>query len=160
MFDKFGEFDSAEELNKAAEGLKAEGDLESLKALAIENGLDEMDAEDYANGDMPQLATVLTAALGKLAIEKADVRCEGIILDWLGYIESEAAEDEAFAKAVRAKGVSLIGCLGELLKVSFRARYKIDDRIIKASGITGCQRVEMGMPGMQEAKDVIRGYYL
>ena len=97
MFDKFGEFDSAEELNKAAEGLKAEGDIESLKDLAIENGLDEMDAEDYANGDMPQLATVLTAALGKLAIEKADVRCEGIILDWLGYIESEAAEDEQFA---------------------------------------------------------------
>ena len=39
MFDKFGEFDSAEELNKAAEGLRNEGDRESLIELAKENGL-------------------------------------------------------------------------------------------------------------------------
>lgn len=43
MFDKFGEFDSAEELNKAAEGLKEEGDKESLIELAKENGIDPED---------------------------------------------------------------------------------------------------------------------
>lgn len=47
MFDKFGEFDSAEELNKAAEGLKEEGDKESLIELAKENGIDPEDTEDY-----------------------------------------------------------------------------------------------------------------
>ena len=46
MFDKFGEFDSVEELNKAAAGLKTEGDEESLIALAEENGLTREDAED------------------------------------------------------------------------------------------------------------------
>ena len=49
LFERFGEFDSVEELNMTAEGLKEEGDLESLKVLAEENGLDAADAEDYAN---------------------------------------------------------------------------------------------------------------
>ena len=46
LFERFGEFDSVEELNMTAEGLKAEGDLESLKILAVENGLDAADAEE------------------------------------------------------------------------------------------------------------------
>ena len=46
MFDKFGEFDSAEEINKAAAGL----DETELKKLAEENGLDEDDAMDYCGG--------------------------------------------------------------------------------------------------------------
>ena len=47
MWDKFGEFDSWEEINKAAEGQKAEGDKEALKELAKENGLED-NAEDYS----------------------------------------------------------------------------------------------------------------
>ena len=39
MFERFGEFDSAEELNLTAEGLKTEGDMESLLVLAEENGI-------------------------------------------------------------------------------------------------------------------------
>ena len=31
LFEKFGEFDSVEEMNMTAEGLKEEGDLENLK---------------------------------------------------------------------------------------------------------------------------------
>ena len=50
MFDNFGEFDSWEELNRTAEGLKNEGDLDNLKVLAAENGIDEMDMVDYVNG--------------------------------------------------------------------------------------------------------------
>ena len=34
MFERFGEFDSAEEINLTAEGLKTEGDMESLLVLA------------------------------------------------------------------------------------------------------------------------------
>lgn len=48
MFDKFGSL-TYEELNKTAEGLKMEGDIESLILLAEENGLDKEDAEDYAD---------------------------------------------------------------------------------------------------------------
>lgn len=65
LFARFGEFDSVEELNMTAEGLKAEGDLESLKILAVENGLDAADAEDYVDGIVTELASALMAAAGK-----------------------------------------------------------------------------------------------
>lgn len=42
MFEKFGEFDSCEEINMAAQGLYEEGDIKSLRALAKENGLEDM----------------------------------------------------------------------------------------------------------------------
>ena len=38
MYEKFGEFDSFEELNRAAAAQKAEGDEEALFALALETG--------------------------------------------------------------------------------------------------------------------------
>ena len=41
MFDRFGEFNSVEELNMAAEGQKKEGDEVSFYALAKENGIDK-----------------------------------------------------------------------------------------------------------------------
>lgn len=45
MFEIFGEFDTFLELNQAAEGLKEEGDMASLRKLASENGIDEFDTE-------------------------------------------------------------------------------------------------------------------
>lgn len=49
MEKQFGTFKSIEELNMCAEGLKNEGDIESLKALAVENGLDPEDAHIRTN---------------------------------------------------------------------------------------------------------------
>ncbi len=158
MFDNFGEFDSAEELNRTAEGLKTEGDLESLKGLAKENGLDEADAEDYMNGDMPTLCTGATAALGKLAVERKDMDPSEIVEDWISYIESELADDSALAAAVRRKDKSLIGCIGAILSWSYKNAYNVDKRIIKASGISAAG-VRMGIPGMATVKKLIRGYY-
>lgn len=78
MFDKFGEFNSVEELNEAAAGFKREGDLESLKELAIENGLDEDDAQDYIDGLSDELATLPVAAFGKLDMEEKQVSKAGL----------------------------------------------------------------------------------
>ena len=47
MFKVFGEFESAEEINKSAEGLLEEGDKENLYVLAEENGLDKEDVDDF-----------------------------------------------------------------------------------------------------------------
>ena len=47
MFEKFGEFDSAEELNRAAAAQFKEGDTEAILTIAKENGIDEEDARDY-----------------------------------------------------------------------------------------------------------------
>lgn len=159
MFDNFGEFDSWEELNRTAQGLKNERDFDNLKVLAAENGIDEMDVVDFVNGDMPTLCTAVTAALGKLAIEKADIKVSEIVEDWISYIESELSENEQLALLVRKKGRSLIGCIGEILQWSYTNRYKVDDRIIKASGIKA-SGVEMGIPGMATAKKLIWGYYM
>lgn len=69
LFERFGEMD-LEELNKAAEGLKKEGDLDSLRALALENGLDPEDVADYVAGDVKQLATLRQAALGRIKVQE------------------------------------------------------------------------------------------
>lgn len=47
LFEKFGEFDSAEELNRAAAAQLEEGDIDAIYGIAEENGLDREDAEDY-----------------------------------------------------------------------------------------------------------------
>lgn len=70
MFEKFGEFDSAEELNRAARGFWEEGDTESLKAMAAENGIDQEDVTDYLDGCTKELATVSMAAFGRLLAEE------------------------------------------------------------------------------------------
>ena len=62
MFEKFGEFDSYEEINRAAAAQLKEGDKEAIYMIAKENGIDREDAEDYINGDLDQFATPLTAA--------------------------------------------------------------------------------------------------
>lgn len=159
MFDKYGEFDSWDELNKAAWGQKTEGDAEALKELAEENGIDLEDAQDYLDGTIDELATELTAALGKLMVEEMDLKPSEIVMDWLEYIRSCVMDDEQMRLAVRRRGKSLIGCIGEMLKWSYKNKYKVDDRIVKASGISA-SGVEMGIPGMETAKKIIRQYYL
>ena len=159
MFDKFGEFDSWEELNKAAEGQKDQGDSKALMELAKENGIDEEDARDYLEGFSDSLCTQVSATLGKLEVEKRDLQPSEIVSDWIDYIQSYAMENNEMMLAVRKKGKSLIGCIGELLKWSFTNKYKVDSRIIKASGIFN-SHVEMGIPGMRTAKKIIREYYL
>lgn len=76
MFEKFGEFNSYEELNMAAAGQLEQGDLEALKALAQENGIDAKDAEDYREGILTELATEFSAAYGRLTLWKKDAEGE------------------------------------------------------------------------------------
>lgn len=159
MFEVFGEFDSAEELNQAAAGQKAEGDQEALFQLAKENGLDAEDAEDYLNGVVPQLATPLMAAYGKLQVEAEDLKPFGIMEDWLMCIRVQCANDERMAAAVRRKGKSLKGCIGKLLEWSFHNQHEVDKKIMKAAGVTA-QKCTMGIPGMQQAKKLITEYYV
>ena len=70
MYEKFGEFDSAAEINRAAAAQRAEGDDEAILAIAEENGIDKEDAMDYINGDVGELASPLMAAYGKLEVER------------------------------------------------------------------------------------------
>lgn len=158
MFDKFGEFNSAEELNEAAAGLKAEGDEESLVALALENGIDKEDAEDYMDGCVEQLATPLMAALGKIKVECEELKPQEIMEDWVEYIKIQCAKKPEVAERVRTKDKSLKGCIAELLKWSFKNCYEIPEDIRKEAGIT--VNVKLGIPGMGRAKKIIDDYYM
>ena len=159
MFDKFGEFDSAEELNKAAEGQKEEGDEAALYELAKENGIDKEDVEDYLDGVVPELVNPLLAAYGKLKVEAAELKVYEIMEDWVQYIKIRCSEDPAMAAAVRKKGKSLKGCIAELLKWSFKNQYTVDGDILKAAGVSA-SRCTLGIPGMGRAKQIISEYYL
>lgn len=158
MFDKFGEFDSWEEINRAAEGQKAEGDLEALKELAKENGFEEADAEDYMDGAVPEFCTPLLAAESKIRLEKKELKPEGIMIDWIDYIIGLMSTDERICLAVRKKGKSLKGCIGQLLKWGNGHMKDVDPDIKKAAGFSG--HVKLGMPGVLEARKIIREYYL
>ena len=159
MFDKFGEFDSWEEINKAAEGQKADGDEESLLILAKENGIDKEDAEDYFDGAIQELCTPLTAAFGKLDVENEDLKPKDIMDDWYKYIMTLVAADEQMAIAVRKKGKSLKGCIAKLLKWSFEHQQKVDKDILQAAGVSA-SKVTIGIPGMGTAHKIIKEYYL
>lgn len=159
MFEKFGEFDSYKEINELAENLFNEGDTESLKAMARENGIQNDFVEMYIQGDIPVLCDPLTAAMGKIDVEEAALKPKEIMEDWVEYLRGQCMENEILARQVRKKGKSLKGCIAALLSWSFKNQQKVDKDIIKAAGVSA-SRVTLGIPGMARAKQIITGYYM
>ena len=111
MFEKFGEFDSSEELNKAADGLFNEGDLDSLKELAKENGIDEEDAQDYIDGLIEDFSSVTSAAFGRLYVEEQQSKAnkgEEMVARVLFTMTRGLCTNERFCSAVMRKGKRLM----------------------------------------------------
>lgn len=138
MFDKFGEFDSAEEINQAAAGLLAEGDTENIIVLAKENGLDEEFAQLYIDGELPELTNDLMAAVGKIELERigiTDSFFNDMKEDMINYLLTQC-KDDSFARAIRRKGKSLIGCFKhckkEIEKALSRKNGALRDRVVYA----------------------------
>ena len=159
MFERFGEFNSAAEMNETATNLRREGDVESLKVLAKENGIDEDVLEAFLEGTFLFLCDDMSAAIGKLDIEQKAVDCAEIMEDWVEYIKAQCFERPEVARAVRKKGKSLSGCIAEILKWSFKNQHSVDRNIMKAAGVTA-GKCTLGIPGMARAKQIITEYYL
>ena len=167
MEHKFGVFDSTEELNRAAAAQKAEGDLEALIALALENGLEKEDAEDYMNGDIDKLATSFIAAFGKLKVETKYLQIEGVLCDWKDIIVSLCEENEDMQAAVMRKTKSLKECMAQLIRFSFENKVQVSEEIVKATKVTHNGREEplrgplyLGIPNRAEVKKIAMKYYL
>lgn len=167
MFDKFGEFDSAEEINAAAAGLLLTGGRKAVADLAEENGIEAEDAEDYTDGIEPELCTPLMAAIGKLNIEEKDLGLGGILKNWKGSVMALCAEDKELCAAVRKKGKSLKDCMAELVRYSFENKIQVDDRIVDAVKVNHNGKTEhmrkplyLGFPDKAEEKRIIREYYM
>lgn len=128
MFEKFGEFDSAAEMNKAAEGFKDEGDTTSLMELAEENGIDKEDAEDYANGDIQELVTVMSAAFGRLDIQQKENidkntnTVEKITLQVIITMIKGMCTEEGMSEAVMKKGKKITDIYSEMRKEAEKHR--------------------------------------
>lgn len=159
LYQKFGEFGSAKEINDLAVNLLKEGDKKSIKALAEENGIPKEFAEMFIQGDIEDLCDAYTAAYGKIDAECKDLKPVGIMVDWAEYIKTCCLEEETMAEAVREKGRSIKGCIGKLLEWSFKNQKEVDKEIIKAAGVNA-SKVTFGMPGQAEARKIIRDYYL
>lgn len=159
MFDKFGEMNSYKEINELAENLFNEGDTDSIKIMAKENGIPKDFVDMYLQGDIPELCDALTAAVGKIEVEAAVLKPKEIMEDWTEYLKGQCMENEMIAHQVRKKGKSLKGCIAALLSWSFKHQQKIDKDIVKAAGISA-GKVTLGIPGMGRAKEIIREYYM
>ena len=91
MFEKFGELNSFGEINELAENLFNEGDTESLRAMAKENGIQSDFVDMYLQGEIPALCDQLTAALGKIDVEVAELKPKEIAV----YGEEPGREENA-----------------------------------------------------------------
>lgn len=101
LFNGYGEVDSAEELNEVAAGFKNEGDIDSLRTFAKENGFEDADVDTYLNGG--EFCNIITAALAKMKVEAND--SPGLV-HLSGLLGSEL-DDLELAVAIRKKGKRL-----------------------------------------------------
>lgn len=165
MFEKFGEFDSVEELNEEARKLKEAGDEDRLKELCEENGIDIEDAEDYMDGCFEELTNTSLAAVGKLKVEIKDLKLEKILKDWADELQGECVSSEEMARAVRRKGKNLAGYLAMLADAGFKDKTVVCRKIVdKCSGdlkkIVGSHEFYIGVPDKAERRKIMSGYYL
>lgn len=159
MFERFGEFNSAAEINETAVNLRREGDRESLEVLAKENGIDPDVLEVFQQGTLLYICDEMTAAIGKLEVESQELKCAEIMEDWVEYIKNQCFEKPEVARAVRKKGKSLAGAVAKLLEWSFKHQIPVSKEIMKAAGVTA-GKCTLGIPGTATAKKIITEYYL
>lgn len=167
MFEKFGEFDSVEELNRAAAAQKEQGDDEALLALAEENGIDREDAEDYIDGCVDELATPLMAAVGKLTVEAEELELTGVLQDWQEELQTMCTESPELCAAVRKKGKNLCDCMARLLRFAFENKEQVSEKVVRATKVTHNGKEEplrgplyLGMPNRAQVRQIAKEYYL
>ena len=167
MEKKFGIFNTVEELNRAAAAQKAEGDLEALIGLAVENGLEKEDAEDYMDSDDAE-DTLCNETIGKLKLEAEDLKLESQMKDWKDFVvqmlmeyPTQHMEEDgaALANAVFNPDKKLLDVLAAGLKMASKNRVTIDRRITKAAGLPESAG-QIGMCGRDELKKIVLDYYM
>lgn len=164
MFDKFGEFDSWEEINRAAEAQKEEGDLEALKALAIENGFDEEDAEDFfkSTDNTQPFCNVEYAALAKIRVEKNELKVEREFQLLTEELERACFSAGLLSLGVRRKGKRLAEYLAMIIDAGYRNAVTPPKAILdKVTAVPSQYRsqIKTGMPSKAERMEIMKEYY-
>lgn len=157
MFEKFGEFNSADDMNTIAATMLEEGKTDDILALAKENGIDEDDAKDFIDGIAGELCTPLMAAVGKLKIEAAAVKLPTMMEGYVFVINDMATYDKDLQAGIRKTSKKLVNVLGELLKESSKNRVALPKEITTAAGIK--TTVYVGDVDRTTFKKIVRKYY-
>lgn len=160
IFTKYGNFNSADEINEAAKNQLAQGDTEAIREIARENGLDPEDAEEFITGGWDRVCSETSAALGKITIEEDSMTISGIMHDWIRYIQLCISESKEFAIAVRRSDKSLAGALGAILKASEQLMEEVDDAILEAADVHFKGQVKFGIPEEAQVREIVKAYYL
>lgn len=164
MFDKFGEVDSYEELNRMALAQREEQDEEALKILARENGIDEEDAEDFYDGVFDELTNPKLAAIGKLKVECEFYTIKGILKDWVNEIVEDMNNDPELALAIRKKGKELAQLIANYAEYGYKNRTDVNvgivDKTVEIKKFTNGRTFSIGFPDRSTRKRMTREYYL
>lgn len=141
--------------------MKEAGDIEGLMGLAVGNGLDRGDVEDYVDGAVECLCTPATAALGKLDLEAAELGLESQLKDWKDYVAQLVMESkgEGLCRAVFSPDRHLKDVMAAGLKKASENRVKVHTEIIRAAGLPE-SAAYIGMCGRDELREIVTGYYL
>lgn len=167
LFKEFGNFDSAEEINRKAAELLETDDTDAIRRLAEENGIDQEEAEDYIGGAEITICTDMMAAIGKLNVEEKELEIGGVLRDWTTYIRDLCIEEKAMVIAVRKKDRSLAECMARLIRFAFENKVRVSDQIVNITKVTHNGKEEkmrsplyLGIPDKVAAKRIIHKYYL
>lgn len=164
MFEKFGEFDSAEELNRAAAAQKAEGDEVALLFLAEENGIDKEDAEDFMDDCVDELCNASMAAIGKIKVESKALKLDKILLEWAEELQKMCIDSETMAAGVRRKGKSLAQYIAKLASYGFENKTTVSKDIVKLcdkklQDVVGNHEFAIGIPDKATRRKIAEEYY-
>lgn len=165
LYEKFGEFDSAEEINRAALAQISQGDYEAVKTIAKENGIDEMDTQDFIDGVYPELCGPFTAAVGKLEVEVEALGLPMVMQLWADHIKGMLAsdDDDSLKKGIRHKGKNMAELFGKLIVEISRTRKNTPAEIVAAA-----RKIDSSIPSTlpigdiskKRFEEIVREYYI
>lgn len=160
MFEKFGEFDSAEEINRAVMAQYEQGDMEAIKTICEENGLD-YEMVEWIEED-GKICSVMDAAWGKISIEEKelDITKQELMQDWVDALKHMCVDYPEIAMGVRRKGKRLEECIVKILQYSFKNQVAIPQTLVEKALPNFHQKVSLGVPCMKQVKQIIRDYYM
>ncbi len=171
LYEKFGEFDSAEEINRAALAQISQGDYEAVKTIAKENGIDEGEAQDFLEGIYPELCGPFSAAVGKLHVEAEALGLPMTMQLWVEHIilmmekdlDLEDGLDEVLMKGIRRKGKNMAELFGKLIVETSRTRKNTPAEIV-----TAARKIDSSIPSTlpigdiskKRFEEIVREYYI
>lgn len=164
MFDKFGEVNSYKELNEMAAAQLAEGDEDAIMEIAKENGIDIEDAEDFIDGVVEEFCTPVTAAIGKLEMEKQAMKPVGACGDIVDELIRRCTEDRKLAEAVRRKGKNLKQYMANCLDYGWKHSWDVPKDVMSKTKdlqkIMHGHMCKVGLPNKKEARTIADQYYM